>query len=183
MKTSHFDIPVNSRAGVSIFGWRQHYSRPRRRRITSCGGRNPKFNRRGVSKFSNLFPCCCRVVSLLAESGSSARVTCVKCKLFHFEHSSADLKKGHLTKKPTKQQLPKTSRNTRQIIQRNENGSNMEILSILPIFHKTLVGLVPFAYTTILTENAEKAQQLCSQLCYKLKTERDIAINCKIMLD
>ena len=37
--------------------------------------------------------------------------------------------------------------------------------------------------TVILIKNAEKAQQLCSQLCYKLKTERDIAINCKIMMD
>ena len=37
--------------------------------------------------------------------------------------------------------------------------------------------------TVILTKNAEKAQQLCSQLCYKLTTERDIAKKCKIMLD
>ena len=37
--------------------------------------------------------------------------------------------------------------------------------------------------TVILTKNAERAQQLCSQLCYKLETKRDIAINCKIMMD
>ena len=43
-------------------------------------------------------------------------------------------------------------------------------------------GSQPMA-TVTLTKNAEKAQQLCSQLCYKLKTERDIAMNCKIMMD
>ena len=37
--------------------------------------------------------------------------------------------------------------------------------------------------TVILRKHAEKAQQLCSQLCYKLETKRDIAINCKIMMD
>ena len=32
-------------------------------------------------------------------------------------------------------------------------------------------------------KNAEKAQQLYSQLCYKLKTERDTAINCQVTMD